>query len=180
MDQVFFSFFFLTKRHYGLYSEPTLNIVAIRRLDSHNVKKPRLKKYWKQVVAQHKPYHHACWQWRRHIHVRVFLGTPWLEKKKNLYIIIIFFLFVYPLKKIRNSSVIIRNTLKLKKKKNCYRQTHQEKKKPNILKTETHGFSKKKLIGAGPANPFIPQPTLQILTKNPILLCPIPNHQWKK
>ena len=56
----------------------------------------------------------------------------------------------------------------------------------NILKTEAHGFSKKKkkkkligirLIGASPANPFIPQPTLQILTKNPILLRQIPNHQ---
>ena len=129
MDQVFFSFFFLTKRHYGLYSEPTLNIVAIRRLDSHNVKKPRLKKYWKQVVAQHKPYHHPCWQWRRHIHVRVFLGTPWLEKKKNLYIIIIFFLFVYPLKEIRNSSVKIRNTLKFKKKKKKLLQANPPGKK---------------------------------------------------
>ena len=144
MDQVFFSFFFLTKRHYGLYSEPTLNIVAIRRLDSHNVKKPRLKKYWKQVVAQHKPYHHACWQWRRHIHVRVFLGTPWLEKKKNLYIIIIFFLFVYPLKKIRNSSVKIRNTLKLKKKKKFVTgKPTRKKKSPIYWKQKPTDFPKK-------------------------------------
>ena len=70
-----------------------------------------------------------------------------------------------------------------KKKKKCNRQAHQEKKAQYTENKNPWIFQKKKkligirLISASPTNPFIPQPTLQILTKNPILLRQIPNHQ---
>ena len=51
--------------------------------------------------------------------LKVFLGTPWLEKK-NLYIIINFFYLFTLKKKLGTPSIKIKNTLKLKKKKKNY------------------------------------------------------------
>ena len=72
--------------------------------------------------------------------LKVFLGTPWLEKK-NLYIIINFFYLFTHKKKLGTPSIKIRNTLKLKKKKFIC-STFKKKKKivteqaasPQILK----------------------------------------------
>ena len=61
--------------------------------------------------------------------LKVFLGTPWLEKK-NLYIIINFFYLFTLKKKLGTPSIKIRNTLKLKKKKIVTEQAAS----PQILK----------------------------------------------
>ena len=62
-----------------------------------------------------------------HVKLRVFLGTPWLEKKENLYIIIKFF-YIWSI--LRTPSITkLGIPSKFKKKKKNYLFYFQEKKK---------------------------------------------------